>query len=257
MADWAKIKFYWKSVLGSEGSTLVASSTFERTSAANIRSMLETNLWQAAASQGPHTITFDSGAGGAHGADYLAVAGHNFSSASALVKLQYSSDGALYQEAFVPFTPASDRAFVKEFANPGAFRYWKLVLEGAMSAPFIYVCSLGVTTVLDYASASFDPNEQEVKASVNLSHGGYLAGSHAKHTERSMTIRFDDADPSLYAKVAEWWEGNRGSNFFVAWEIANHPEEVYLMRPDARFSNPLKSGGAARDIVLTLAGRKE
>jgi len=257
MADWAKIKFYWKSILGSEGSTIEASSTFVTTSAANITSMLETSLWQASQSQGPHIITFDSGAGFAHGADYLAVAGHNFSSSGALVKLQYSQDGTVYQDAFAPFTPSSDRAFVKEFANPGAFRFWRVVLEGTMSAPFIYVCSLGEMTVLDYASASFDPNEQEVKASVNLSHGGYLAGSHAKHTERSMSIRFDDADSSLYAKVAEWWEGNRGSNFFVAWEISNHPEEVFLMRPEARFSNPLKSGGAARDIVLSLTGRKE
>ena len=257
MADWAKIKFYWKSILGSQGSTLEASSTFERTSVSNISNMLETNLWQAAISQGPHNIALDSGAGNAYGADYLAVSGHNLFSADALVALQYSTDGASYADAFVPFTPASDRAFVKEFVNPGAFRYWRLVLEGTTVAPFIYICAWGEKTELDYASASFDPNEQEVKASVNLSHGGYLAGSHAKHTERSMTIRFDDADAALYAKVAEWWEWSRCGNFFIAWESSNHPDEVFLMRPEQRFSNPLKSGGAARDIVVSLTGRKE
>ena len=257
MADWAKIKFYWKSILGSLGSTLEASSTFERTSVSNIRQMLETSLWQAALSSGPHYITFDSGAGNAYGADYLALSGHNLSSADALVILQYSTDGASYTNAFAPFLPSSDRAFVKEFTNPGAFRYWRLVLEETTVAPFIYICAWGFKTELDYASASFDPNEQEVKASVNLSHGGYLVGSHAKHTERSMTIRFDDADAALYAKVAEWWEGSGGSNFFVAWEISGHPDEVFLMRPEPRFSNPLKSGGAARDIVVSLTGRKE
>ena len=44
MADWAKIKFYWKSILGSPGSVLEASSTFERTSVSNVCNMLETNL---------------------------------------------------------------------------------------------------------------------------------------------------------------------------------------------------------------------
>lgn len=257
MADWAKMKFYWKSVLTSQGSTLEASSTFERTSVANICNTLETNLWQAALSPGPHYITFDSGAGNSHGADYLALSGHNLFSAGALVTLQYSTDGASYANAFAPFTPASDRAFAREFASPGAFRYWRLVLEGTTVAPFIYICAWGFKTELDYASASFDPNEQEVKASVNLSHGGYLAGSHAKHTERSMTIRFDDADSALYAKVAEWWEGCGGGNFFVAWESVSHPDEVFLMRTEPRFSNPLKSGGAARDIAVSLTGRKE
>lgn len=257
MADWAKIKFYWKSILGAEGSTLEASSTFERTSVANIRNMLETTLWQAAVSQGPHQITFDSGEGRAHAADYLAVAGHNLYSSGALVKLQHSADGAAYEDAFTPFMPSTDKAFVKEFTSPGPRRYWKLVLEGTLSAPFMYICSWGEKTELDYATASFDPNEQEVKASVNLSHGGYLAGSHLKHIERAMTIRFDDADAALYSKVSEWWEGSGSGNFFVAWEAVNHPDEVFLMRPEPRFSNPLKAGGAARDIVIALTGRKE
>jgi len=257
MADWAKIKFYWKSILGSPGSVLEASSTFERTSVANICNMLETNLWQAAGSQGPHHISFDAGAGNSCEVDYLAVSGHNFASANALVSLQYSSDGVSYLDAFTPFIPASDRAFVKEFTSPGAFRYWRFVLEGTTVAPFIYISSLGERTELDYASASFDPNEQEVKAAVNLSNGGYLAGTHAKYIERSMTIRFDDADAALYGKVRDWWEGSGARNFFVAWENSGHPEDVFLMRPEPRFSNPLKSGGAARDIVIALTGRKE
>lgn len=257
MADWAKIKFYWESFLGSQGSSLEASSTYERTSISNICNMLETNLWQAAGSQGPHFITHDSGEGNSHEADYLAVSGHNFASASALVSFQYSSDGESYLDAFTPFVPGSDLAFVKEFSNPGAFRYWRLVLEGTALAPFIYIAACGLSTELDYASASFDPNGQEVKASVNLSNGGYLAGAHAKYIERSMTIRFDDADAALYGKVRQWWEGSGARNFFVAWENSGHPDDVFLMRPEPRFSNPLKVGGAARDIVIALTGRKE
>lgn len=257
MADWAKIKFYWRSVLGLDGSSLEASSTFDGTSVANISNMLETNLWQAAEAQGTHHITFDSGESMAHEADYIGVSGHNFASSGVLFTLQYSTDGITYSDAFTPFTPLSDKAFIKEFESPGFFRYWRLALSGSTVPPFIYIGALGKRTELDYASASFDPNEQEVKSTVNLSNGGYLAGAHARYVERTVTIRFDDADEALYAKVRDWWEEGGARNFFVAWESSSHPDDVFLMRPGQRFSNPLKAGGGARDIVISLTGRKE
>lgn len=257
MADWAKIKFYWKTMLGSAGSSLEASSTFEGTSVEYIYNMLETNRWQAADGQGPHYITFDAGADNACPADYLAVSGHNLSTASALVTLQYSADGQTYQDAFAPFTPSSDNAFVKEFSSPGSFRYWRLRLEDTSITPFMYISIWGEKTELDYASSSFDPHSQMAKDAVNLSYGGYLTGIHSQYIERSMSIRFEDADEALYTKVKEWWEENGARNFFIAWEASNHPEDVFLMRPEAGFSNPLKSGGSARDITISLTGRRE
>lgn len=257
MADWAKIRFYWKSMLAAEGSLLAASSSFDGTSAESIRSMLETSRWQAAGAAGPHYITFDAGAGVASAADYLAAAGHNLWTAGAAVTLQYSSDGISYLDAFEPFVPSSDRAFAREFPSPGAFRFWRLRLDGTSVAPFIYIAAWGEKTELDYASSSFDPHAQEAVSIVNQSQGGYIAGVHSRFVERSMTIRFEDASDALYRKVSEWWEGSSGRNFFVAWEPSNHPEDVFLMRPDARFSNPLKAGGAARDMEISLTGRKE
>lgn len=257
MADWAKIKFYWKTMLGSEGSALSASSTFEGTSVENIHNMLETNRWQAAEGQGPHYITFDAGADMAFPADYLAVSGHNLSTASALVTLQYSADEQNYQDAFAPFIPPSDNAFVKEFTNPGSFRYWRVSIDGSAIAPFMYISIWGEKTELDYASASFDPHGQTAKDAVNLSYGGYLTGIHSKYIERSMSIRFEDAEEALYEKVKEWREENGARNFFVAWESFSHPEDVFLMRPEAGFTNPLKPGGAARDITISLTGRRE
>lgn len=257
MADWAKIKFYWKTMLGSTGSFLEASSTFDGTSVENIHNMLETNRWQAAQVQGPHYIIFDSGEGRSHPADYIAISGHNLSTAAALMTLQYSNDGTAYQDAFAPFTPASDRALVREFTSPGAFRYWRIRLEDTAIAPFIYIAIWGEKTELDYASSSFDPHEQEARDTVNLSYGGYLAGVHSRFIERSMSIRFEDADAALYEKVMEWREGSGAKNFFIAWESSSHPDDVFLMRPEPRSSNLLKAGGAARDIVVALTGRKE
>jgi hypothetical protein len=257
MAGWAKIKFFWKSMLEREGSVLIASSTFPGFDVACISNMMETNLWVAADAAGPHYISYDAGEGNSDGADYLAVSGHNLSTTGASVSLQFSSDGEDYADALVPFTPSSDRSFVKEFTNPGDFRFWRLVIEGATAAPRIAISAWGTGTELDYATSSFDPHEEETRASVNLSQGGYLAGAHSHYIERAMSLRFDDADPALYEKIAEWRDSSGLRNFFVMWEPSGHPEEVFLMRPEPRFSNPLKHGGSRRDVTLNLIGRKE
>lgn len=257
MAEWAKIKFFWKTMLGAEGSSLSASSTLPGTAPGNIHNMLETDMWMAAPGEGPHWIALDAGEGAAAEADYLAIAGHNLFAAGAAVVLEHSDDGGSYAGVFTPFTPPSDRALVKEFTRTGAHRFWRLRIEGAAAAPYMHICAWGLKTELDYASSSFDPNAEEINGGVNLSYGGYLAGVHSRFTERSMEIRFDDADEALYSEVREWWSANGLRNFFVAWESSSHPDEVFLMRSEPRFLNPLKDGGARRDITIRLVGRKE
>jgi len=257
MSGWARIKFFWKRMLGEAGSDLWASSTRPGFDVSNIHNMMETNMWMADTSAGPHYITYDAGEGKTAAADYLAISGHNLSSLAALVSLQYSIDGQGYTDAFAPFTPAADSSFVREFANPGANRFWRVKVENTPSQPYLSICIWGESTELDYATASFDPHEQEVRTSVNLSQGGYLAGAHTHYTERSLSFRIEDADEALYEKISEWREGSGLRNFFVMWEPSGHPEEVYLMRPEPRFANPLKAGGSRRDIFINLKGRKE
>ena len=73
MAPWAKIKFFWKTMLGSEGSSLTASSALSGFDVGNIHNMMETGMWMASEAAGPHYIIYDAGVGGGEGADYLAV----------------------------------------------------------------------------------------------------------------------------------------------------------------------------------------
>lgn len=257
MATWAKVKFFWDKLPGSAGSALSATSTAAGDySAEYLYNMLETNIWKAADSL-PAYLSYDAGPGNAGAADYLAVAGHNLFSSGTILSLQYSADGITYQDAFTPFTPSTDAVVLKEFTNPGAFRYWRLGLTGMTAAPFMAICVWGVCTELDYATASFDPNSQEALANVNLSQGGYVAGIHTQYVERSVSFRFDDADPALYGKVRQWWDASGVKNFFVAWDTANNPGDVFLMRPDPRFNNPIKNGGSLREITIALKGRKE
>ncbi|MBI5970872.1 MAG: hypothetical protein HY884_06930 [Deltaproteobacteria bacterium] len=264
MATWAKIKFYHvgNTMMGAAGSTLTASSTASGDySAAYIYNMLEVNSWKAANTTTPMYITFDGGsAQGVYNADFLAIIGHNLATIGGTITLQYSTDNfaADINDAFTGFAPATDAVILKEFTAPGAKRYWRLKITGTLSAaPYMAICIWGNKVELDYASASFDPYEQDVKAQVNLSQGGYVTGIHTQYTERSLNLRFDDADSALYAKVKTWWDSSGLKNFFAAWETANNPNDVYLMRPDTRFSNPLKLGGAYRDISIQLKGRKE
>jgi len=144
------------------------------------------------------------------------------------------------------------------------------------------ICIWGLKTTLDYARASFDPNSQEMKANINISGNGYLLGIHRRFTERQMRLAFPDSDSILYAKVKAWWQTSRLNNFFVAWEHANNPNDIFLMHPDVKMDNPIKTGAiienssplwggtnwgsqnwsdtpgiSRRDITITLRGRKE
>lgn len=260
MATWAKIKFFWETMLGSTGSSLAATSTASGYTLTDIYNMLETNMWKSAVTTDPQYITYDAGSGNTKTADYLAIIGHNLATIGATITLQYSTDNfaADINDAFTGFAPTADTIILKEFTAPAAKRYWRLKISGTMSAaPYMTLCIWGSKTELDYASASFDPYDQDVKAAVNLSQGGFVTGIHTQYTERALSLRFDDADSTLYTKVKAWWDGSGLKNFFVAWETANNPNDVYLMRPDTRFSNPLKLGGLYRDISMNLKGRKE
>lgn len=259
MASWNKIKFFYDSVPGAGGSIITATSSAPGNHVENIFNMLEVNRWEASSALSPQYITVDLGAGLEKGSDYLAVLGHNLNAAGASVTLQHSTDNFAsdINDAFSPFMPASDKVILKEFAAVAPKRHWRLKVDGHTATPYMAVCVWGNKTELDYAAAGFDPHEQEARSNVNISNGGYVSGIHNRYTERAMSIRFEDADAPLYEKIEAWWETSGVKNFFVAWENADHPDDIFLMRPDARFNNPFKAGGLYRDINIKLIGRKE
>jgi hypothetical protein len=263
MSAWSKIKFFYDTMLGSAGSSLTASSTASGDySPAYIYNMLETNMWKAVDTTNGVWITYDAGAGNAKDADCLAIIGHNLAGMRIYL---IGSNVADFSTSYIicNFIQADNKAVLKEFTNTyGAFRYWRLTFfsvgGGALSViPYVTLAIWGMATELDYASASFDPHAEDVKASVNLSQGGYVTGVHTQYTERSLALKFEDADATLYGKIKTWWNTNGLKNFFVAWENANSPNDVWLMRPDAKFSNPLTNGGLYRAITINLKGRKE
>lgn len=260
--DWAKVKFFYDIMFGSSGSMLQASST-ESSGDYDVDYLynwLETNGWKAAGTSVPAYITYDAGSGNTKEADYLIVYGHNLATIDATITLQYSSDNfsADINDAFTAEAVTANTIYLKEFTSPGAYRYWRLKITGTLSeAPYIALSVWGEETELDYCTSPFDPYEEDIKANVGVSYGGYLTGSHIKHTERHISLSFSDSDETLYQKVKVWRESHGLNNLFVAWETANSPMDVWLMRPSSKFRNPFNETGLYRDISIELSGRKE
>ena len=255
MAVWAKPKIFYSTV-GWQTASSTATGDY---SVAYLFNWLETNMWKAANTTTPMYITYDAGVGNTASPDYLAILGHNLKTIDATIVLQYSTDNfaADINDAFTAFAPAADTVILKEFTAV-AKRYWRLKITGTLSAaPYMTLCVSGSKIELDYATASFDPYHQEVKATTNVTQGGYVAGIHTQYTERKLDLKFNDADSTLYGKIKAWWDAHGLKNLFIAWEITNNPNDVYLMRPDEKFSNPFTANSAFRDISLSFTGRKE
>ncbi len=189
-------------------------------------------------------------------ADFFAISGHNLLPLVMTIRVYYSDDNSAWTQAGA-LNPYTSKTQFIGFSSNGSYRYWRINMINMSAAPSIAIAMLGLKTEIDYASASFDPYSESVSSKVNISHGGFVTGIHTKYSEREMTLKFDAADSDLYNKIKDWWDGSGLKNFFIAWETANNPTDVWLMRPSEKFTNPLTNGGATRDITVNLRGRKE
>lgn len=269
MATWEKVHIFYDSLLDDAG-TLVATST-ESVGDYDIdysTTLLETNKWLSGVTTNPQYVTKTLTV--AAKADYLIIMGHNLNTIGATVAVEYSDTGAFAGEETQAFSeaPSADTVYLKRFTAPGSAQgYWRIIFSGSMSAPpYMTICLLGLETELEYASVDFDPHGYEDKGKVNLTQGGRVAGIHTQYSERSMTLGFTDVPTldgwdsdttNLYYKIFTWRNTHGRQQLFVAWELANRAQDVYLMRPSARFMNLMKMGGAYRDISIQLMGRKE
>lgn len=171
--------------------------------------------------------------------------------------LAYCDGAVLIEGSSVAPTDKSD--LIPSGRNNSRWSRLKITAEGASlsAAPEMAICIWGNKTELGRARVDFDPHGQTHKANINIGPTGYVLGIHNKHVQRDMTLAFPNADSALYDKVAAWRDGSGLKNFFVAWERSNHPEDVFLMRPDPKFFNPFRHGGTRRAVSIKLLGRAE
>lgn len=252
-----QLRFYHASLLGSTGSTIVATSTSTTAdfSVDFLHNNLETNGWQATSSA-TQTLLLDLGVGNSGDADYLIIYGHNLSGST--VQLQSSTSTAFSGEesTLVHATPATNTIFFQEFTTVGAKRYSRLVISGMTTAPFMNILAWGTRSTIANIQPPFDPYEERASANVNISQGGLVTGIHTKFVDRTFNINLPNSSTATYAAVRNWHDNSGLNNFFMAWDSTANPADVFLVRPDLRFANPFNANHL-RDISIRLTGRKE
>ena len=254
---WAKVKLFYSNVLAN----LVATTSAAGFAVANLLDWKEGSWWQALNTTVPMYIYPSTGPGGGSAltADYLLIYGHNFGTIGATVTLQHSTTGAWAGEEvdITTHSPTNDKGFANLFTS-ATKDYWRLRITGTLSAaPYMAICVWGEFIDLAYASSSFDPHAEVVKANIKITQAGVVSGIHIKYSERQTSLRFNDADDTLYQKIRTFWEDHGLKNFGLGWETTEHPDDVFLMRRDENFNNPFIKGGLYRNITLNLKGRKE
>lgn len=259
MSQKTKLRFFYHNILGSTGSTILASSTSATSdfSVDYLHNFLEVNSWQeAAGGTTARTIKFDAGVGNTYSADYFAIHGHNLNGSTLALDVSSDDFAASTVSAVAAFVVGTTGTILSQFTSPGAYRYWRFSFsQSTATAAAIQIMSLGTATELAYITPPFDPHAQEIKATINLSHSGYVTGIHTRYTERNLDIKLPNASTAVYASVKTWFETHGAKQFFLAWDATGSSADVWLMRPELRFNNPI-TVDKFRDISISLTGRK-
>lgn len=264
MPVFAKVKIFYKTMLGSVGSTLTATSTENEGDhhVDYIYNFFEWNNWLAETTglSTPQKITYDAGSGNVYSADYFALHVHNLGEINATLKLMYSDAGDFTGEEIIVFTEVftDDIPFLKEFADTGTHRYWRVEISFAGAVPpFTSIMIWGQATELNWAKSEFDPHSFVPEIMESVSMGNVLTGLHIKGMERKLNLAFPNSDNTLYDKIKSLIDDHGFKPFFILWDGATHIEDFFLMRiVPSTINNPLTLGGRYRSITLNLTGRK-
>ncbi len=223
----------------------------------NIHDYRTYTFWKAA-SAGTKYITIDCGTPVT--VDALGIMGHNLYTADADVSIESSDDNVSWSERLAAFTPASDKAMMKIFSAASA-RYWRIKIVTASVAAQLSVAFLGQRFEFPrYVTASFDPCPEAISAVTSRSKTGNLLGSILDVIMSTITAQF--------TKLTESWANNtfrpfwdeylsQLTPFFWAWEITNHPTEVYYGKIPDDFNLSVPYDPWRRSVTLKIETVKE
>lgn len=189
------------------------------------------------------TVTFDA----AKTVDYMAVAGHNFGSASLVVSFQYSDDGITWTDLADATIPADDSALVQEF--PSTFkRYFRVHFDGGSEAPAVGVLYLGQKLVLQRKIyVGHTPITLGLKTTVSngRSESGQFLGRVLRRQALMTQVDMKHVTPAWYrANMTPFVQASRSLPFFFAWRPQSYPREVgyaWLM-DDVSVRNDMTNG---------------
>jgi len=215
--------------------TPVASSTISG-AAANLADFRPYTGWKP--STLPATVTVDCGS--AKSADCLALYNHDLFSKGCTVEVRVSTDNFVASDLLVDvLTPTSDAAIIMGLAF-ATYRYWRLKITGA-AAPTLTIAALGVGLEFPVGLPyGFAPLDRAMVGQVNVSEHGLPLGSAVLFDEWRQTLNFQHVDNSWLRDtfMPAWLAHLRGSPFLFAWDLTNHPSEIYLVHTDGKVQMP-------------------
>ena len=228
-------------------------------SALHIKDRRTYTCWKAA-SAGTKYLTIN--AGSAVTADALGIIGHNLATVAAAVSVECSSDNfsADTTEALAAFTPATDKAILKIFTSKEK-QYWRITLAGCTAAPMVAVVFLGDrVTFPRYPSGNFDPFPEEIVSESNRGKTGHLLGSVIRYISAKISVSFRQILPAwIESDFRPLWDDYLSQLYpvFWAWEVTNHPSDVYFVKVPDNFRLMMPFDPYRRSISLIFDGVKE
>ncbi len=204
-------------------------------------------------------IQIDAGDGKTFSVNCLGLSGHDLSTQGVQnLVLKYSDDAQSWSNCLDPFNPQSDKTVFKTFTERNK-RYFRLVIPAGYTAPpqigVLFVGSYFSFPV--YAEPGFDPDSQEKIFEGQWSGEGHLLGEVEKYTRREIHARFQRLQNTFIVNIfLPFWNSHVPSPFYYAWDINNHPDDVYLVSiTRGRLSMPYTAN--TRSLDLEMAGVRE
>lgn len=258
MAANAKPVFLYDNIL--EDGTLAADDTAAGYSVNDIKDRRVFKLWKGNTSAGK-SVTL-SGLSPAQSANTLFIINHNFGTIGADIVLQYW-DGAAWQNVTPdvggwPVSPSSDAMILLTFAAQSATQ-WRLNMSSMSAAPQIGVLLLGTRLTMEKYLDGFDPNNETAQNDATTSKSGHTLGVTRSVSPYTKDLTFQNCtDAWVRANWDPAWNVIKlGDMFVLAWDITNHPSDLYYVRvPDGHTRssayNPFR-----RTIQLSVEGISE
>jgi hypothetical protein len=255
MAFNAKPKFLFDSIL--VDASLSATDTADGYDVDNITDLRPYTLHKFEEA-GTKYIVIDCGEDAT--ADAIGIVGHNLGTAEATVSVQHSANGSDWSADLVSFEPSDDKAVMKEFTST-TDRYWRISIVTSSVIAQLGVVIIGqVLTFPRWPLSGFDPDALNIEASSQTSKAGNILGATLKYVSREISMSFEDIIPSWITNTFKpVWDSHleQLKPFLAAWDITNHPSEVYFLRIPENFALKMPYNPYRRSLKLSLQGVKE
>lgn len=220
----------------------------------HLRDLRPYTFWQAAAA-GTNYITVNCGS--VKPADCLGMISHNLFTAGALVSVETSPDGISWSPRIAPFTPTSDRAFLKPFVSVNAV-WFRIKIVTADVAPRIAVAMLGKRLEFPFPPDSpYVPYTESTEEESTISKAGHCLGT---------VVRYYgiEVNPSFSWPTREWLEtvwlpfnnsvARSRKYFFYAWDLERYPDLVFFVKSAGKYETPLSVLAYVDKLKLQFKG---